>query len=390
MIKSLRIFLTVAVFIFTVSYLQAQVTNFSAIPGLSYNQTQAAKTFDRLSSQTISPDLSTQILYVDALPSDELKAALLDASGYFLANVIRSAASENERQNIYSKIKYHDIDVRNLKGVWVQGKVQGSEFSEDDNSRNKYQSFETGVLAGWDTVFSGQSLVLGVYGRYNKYDIKQDVKNKAEIEGFGFGIYGGLLTDELELKAMVSGSYDNFTTARYISFADRKADADFSGMTIDVDFEGAIRSYVTESVILRPLAGIEIKSANYGSFNEKNAGDLSLKVSGSNYLRGTARIGLGVGSDDDAQLEWYAGVEGRHLLTEAEPEITAAFFGTSEDFESKGAKEGSTIIGLAAGSSYRISDNFKISANAGYQSADGYQNIFGSLGIRYLLTGLKK
>ncbi|MCL1972284.1 MAG: autotransporter outer membrane beta-barrel domain-containing protein [Endomicrobia bacterium] len=388
MIKSSKIFLTAALFVFALSYLhtQAFATNFSAISGLSYNQTQVAKTFDILSAQAIGSDLAGQISYVDALPTDDLKkSALLDASGYFLANVIRSATSENERQNIYNKMKYHDINVHNLKGLWVQGRTQFSEIAEDDNSKNKYNNLETGMLAGWDTVFSDHGFMLGFYGKYNKHDVKQDVKNTAGIEGFGFGVYGGFLKDEWELKAMVSGNFDNFTTVRYVDFADRKARADFSGMTIAVDFEGAIRSYVTESVILKPLAGMEIRSMNYGSFNEKIAGDLSLKVSEGNYFRTAARIGIGIGSDDDVRLEWYADVEGRYLLSEEEPEITAAFAGTSQEFQSKGAKEGSTIIGLGGGGAYRISDKFKIFANISYQSTQDYQNISGNFGVRWLL-----
>jgi predicted outer membrane repeat protein len=366
-------------------------TDFSSIAGLSYNQKQVAKTYDKLSSQVLSADLDQQITDIDSLANDDLKKdALSDSSGYFLANVIRSAASGSDSRDIYSRIRYHDMDAHNLSGIWAQARVQNSEINGDENSVNKYKDLEAGALAGWDIMLDDHNTAFGIYGKYNSQDIKQDKKNTAALQEIGVGVYGGFLQDDWEIKGLISGTVDNFKTERYISFADRKAEADFSGMTLGFDVEGAIRAYVTDSVLLRPFAGIEVKNTSYGSFDEKNAVDLSLQVESDSYTRSLARIGLGVGSDDDVQLEWYASVEGKYLLTSEEPEITALFATTSDSFVSRGAKEGSTIIGFAAGGSYRVSESFKVFANLNYQSSEGYQNMYGNLGVRYMLMGSGK
>lgn len=367
-------------------------TDFSLIQGLSHNQMQTAKTFDIISgNDNLSLDLDEQISTIDAYVDDNLKkAALLDASGYFLANVIRSAVLSGSRHDIYSRLRYHDTDAHNLSGIWTQVRTQAGEFADDENSKNKYKNFETGVLAGWDIMLEKRSMALGFFGKYDRHDIKQDPKSEATIDEFGFGVYGGILKEDWEIKTLISGSGDNFNTVRYIRFADRKAEADFSAFTFGLDFEAAIRSYVTESILLRPFAGIEIKTTSYDSFEEKNAGDLSLKVDSGNYSRSFARIGLGVGSDDGGQIEWYANIEGKYLLTKDSPEITASFISTSERFNSEGAKEGGTAIGFGAGGAYKLSRKFKIFANASYQHTEGYQNIYGNFGVRYMLFGSGK
>ncbi|MDR2426406.1 MAG: autotransporter domain-containing protein [Endomicrobium sp.] len=361
-------------------------TKFSEISGLSYNQMQVAKTFDSISSRTISFDLDEQISAIEVLDNDDLKkSAFLDASGYFLANIIRSAAFESGKQDIYNRIRYQDINTRNVNGIWVQATVQNSEIDEDENSADKYKDYETGALSGWDIMFDDYGFLLGVYGKYAKHHIQQDLKNEAVLEGFGAGIYMGILKDDWEIKSFLSAGRNNFVAERYINYASRTAESDFSAMTVSADFEGAIRSYVTEAVLLRPFTGIEFKNVAYDSFNEKNAGGLSLNVNNGNYSRSTARIGLSVGSDEDVSFEWYAAVEGKYLLTDETSEIISSFAAAPDKFTSKGAKEGSTIISFGAGSSYRILHSFKIFANMSYQYSDGYHNIYTSAGIRAMI-----
>lgn len=362
-------------------------TDFSSLQGLSFNQLQVAKTFDRVSGDSsLSLDLDEQISAIDAMANDALKkSALLDASGYFLSNVIRSAATGSDRYDIYDRLKYHDMNAHNLSGFWAQARGRYDETEGDDNSRNKYKDSEIGALAGWDIMLEDRNMSFGFYGKYNKHDIKQENKNEATIEEMGLGFYGGYLKDEWEMKVLLSGSADNFETTRYIGFADRKAEGDFSGITLGMDLEGAIRSYVTEDVLLRPFVGLEVKHTSYDSFDEKHAGDLSLHTDSGDYSRSIVRIGLGISSDDDMAFEWYGNLEGKYLLTEDTPEITSAFASTSGNFKSKGAKEGSTIIGLTAGCSYTFLNNFKVFANANYQHAENNLNVYGNVGIRYMI-----
>jgi predicted outer membrane repeat protein len=365
-------------------------TKFSKISGLSYNQLQVAETFDKISSsQTISADLDERIAEIDAFGTDDIKkSALFDVSGYFLANVIRSAAVGSEKQEIYNRIRYQDMNAHNLCGIWAQARAQSSEIYEDENSRNKYKDYAAGALAGWDMMFDKSGFLLGIYGKYDKHEIKQDLRNEATLEESGGGIYAGVLKDDWEIKTLISASADNFVTSRYVTFANRTAKAEFSAVTVAADFEGAIRAYVTEDILFRPFVGIEFKNTAYESFTEKNAGDLSLNVNDGNYSRSSARIGLGIGSDEDVTFEWYAAVEGKYLLTPETPEITSSFIAAPETFKSKGAREGSTIIGLGAGASYRLFNIFKIFMSASYQYADGYQNIYGTAGLRCMFGSL--
>jgi hypothetical protein len=361
------------------------VSNFSQLHRLSFNQEETAKTFDRLSLAS-SGDMENIINSVSAGNGAQQRDFLSGASGYFLANVIRSTAFDGGHNEIYDRIKNHCRHNETNTGIWSQAAAGQLRYGGDENSPGRYEDLRKGILAGYDRYAAESKVVLGIYGKYKEHDINQKTGNSASLKDMGFGVYGGYAGEICEIKILAAASYDEYETARYVSFAAEKAKADFSGYTYGGDVEGALNIALSESVNVRPYAGIEAKNASYENFKEKGAQPLNLEVKNGDYLRSAGRAGVSAGFDNKT-FGAYAGAEAKYLITGAAPEIEAAFEGTRAEFTSRGYGESLMMYGAGAGASVRIFKGLKIFANAGYYETGTLRSIYGNAGIRYAFCG---
>ena len=366
----------------TVSLIGDSVTTgFSKLGGLTFNQKQTAKTYDLL-SLTSTGDLDAIISLIEGHDDAGQKKALAQASGYFLANIIRSVAANAENNEIYDRIKNHCPDGHSSNGLWGQLRGAAVTYSKDENSLNDFKDTSYGAMIGFDRFMEDNGIMLGAYGKYTSHDISQDPENEANINSTGLGFYGGFVKKSWEIKALISGSYDTYNTTRYIPFADRKAKADFDGTTLGADIEGALKFGITEFTDLRPYAGLEAKNSHYSSFSEKGADSLDIDVLGGTYTRSAARLGVGA-VYDNALFSWYVSGEAKYLINGEEPEIEGNFSGTSALFRSRGTTEGDMIFGALVGASVKLNKELKLFINGNFYAADRYQNIYGNIGIRY-------
>ena len=328
-------------------------TAFTSLAGLSYNSMQVAKLFDSVTTESgrinATEDFLNDIFMLDSQSDNVKKQGLSDMSGYFIANVIRSAGLMSDNGEVYDRIKYQDFKTIDMDGIWVQARGQYNKISSNDNSPEDYKDTMTGFTAGWDKMHDEFGLLIGVFGKYNNNTIEQSAENSADVQGFGAGVYSGLVRDEWELKALISGNFDTFETHRKIRYLDRTADGKFDAFTFGFDVEFGVKTYVTESIYFKPFGGIETKAVSYNGFKEENAAGVGLDIKGDIYTRGLGRIGLIVASDDDQKFEWNAGLQGKYLFVGDEPEIESQFLGSAIKFSSRGAKEGNTLLGVSGG-----------------------------------------
>ncbi|MCL2144748.1 MAG: autotransporter domain-containing protein [Endomicrobia bacterium] len=360
-------------------------TNFRYLSGLSFNQKQTAKTFDALSENSAG-DLDGVISVIEAGSDKEIKNALAQSSGYFLANVIRSAAIDLENKELYYRIKNHCSHGEG-SGLWAQFNYNAIKNSSDENSLNDYKDTVAGMTAGYDMYKDGK--MAGFYGKYNSHNISQDPKNEADMANVGVGVYGGIIEPKWELKGNISGSYNDFSTSRYIPFLNRKAEAGFNGTTFGADMEGTFKYKLSYDFELRPFAGLEFKKTYYNDFSESGAGSLNLDVEGGEYTRSAARIGIGTFYEKKF-VSLYISGEVKYLLSEEFPQIESSFENTKVIFKSRGAQEGRAELGASAGVSVRIIDSVKIFTNTSFLAAEKYSNFYANLGARYNFCKLRK
>jgi len=254
-------------------------------------------------------------------------------------------------------------------------------FKKDENSLEDYKDLSYGVMLGFDRFLADSDLMWGAYARINKDNVEQG-KHKADGNKNGLGLYGGYLKDGWELKAMLLGSYDRFSTER-AAYDGTIAKADINGVTVSADLEAAIKIWLNDDMNFRPYAGAEAANSMYGGFKESGAGIYDLDTRSGNYLRTAGRIGAGLDYEKGRWI-WYANVEGKYIIDGTKPEVKSQFADTGIEFYSRGAKEGSIQIGAGLGGEVKISENWKGFANAKYYAAERYENAAGNIGVRYM------
>ncbi|MCL2144299.1 MAG: autotransporter domain-containing protein [Endomicrobia bacterium] len=376
-------------------------TDFGALKPLTYNQSQTASAFDKMSVNpgnwgTILTDMKSKLDSNTASSIAEVKNFLAQTSGYFLANVIRNIAADSPNNEVYDKIRGRDAGMprgevtNNNSGLWVQLKGGVESFKKDENSLEDYRDMSMGVMFGFDGFleeqFAGGDIMWGVYGRINKDNIEQG-KHKADGNKNGLGLYGGYIKEGWELKAMLLGSYDRFNTER-MTYGGQYAKGEIKAMTVSADLEGSIRIRLTEDMKLKPYGAIEAESVMYGGFKERGAGQYNLDTKEGSYLRSAARAGMGLDYERGIWI-WYANAEGKYIIEGTKPEIDSEFERTGADFKSRGTEEGKIEMGIGTGGEVRIGEKWKAFANVKYYSGERYENMYGNIGVRYLI-GEKK
>ena len=364
--------------------------NLEKVQSLPYNQSQIAGALDKISANPgkwsgILTQMKAKQESGNAEDLAEVKNFLKEtASGDFLANVVRNLAADSPNNEIYDKIRNHKDGRGTNSGLWVQLKSGIESFKGDENSPDDYNDVSMGVMFGFDRFlsekFAGGDIIWGVYGRINKDNIEQG-KFSADGNKNGLGIYGGYLKDRWELKGMLLGSYDKFSTERDVSVYVAKAD--INAVTVSADLEAAINMALTENMLLKPYAGLEAANSAYEGFKERGADIYNLDVEGSSYLRTGARVGAGIDYEKDIWT-WYANAELKYIFEGIKSEIENKFENTGVNFNSIGAEEGKVQIGLGLGGEVRIARNWKTFANVKYYTAERYENLYGNIGVRYM------
>ncbi|MCL2485071.1 MAG: autotransporter domain-containing protein [Endomicrobia bacterium] len=349
-----------------------------------HNHIHTARILDDLSiDDIISDDMADIITELMTRSDREVEDTLLSMSGYFLPNVLRSIAGAPANE-IYDKIRNHAREDRTNSGLWAQVRGEIAKFAENINSPQDYKDSSLGLMIGFDRYIADNGLMWGAYGRFNSHNIEQG-NNKADGTNKGLGVYGGLIKADWELKALISGSFDNFDTKRYVytPLGNRTAIGEIESFTLSGDIEAALKYAMSEKMKFRPYVGVEIDDVNYKGFTESGAGAVNLEVKGGNYIRSAARLGAGIEYD---KTEWsvYARAEGKYLMTGFEPEVESRFEGTNTHFTTKGTEEGKLQIGLGLGGEMFVSENWKLFANANYYTAERYSNMYGNVGVRYV------
>ncbi|AKL97645.1 hypothetical protein [Endomicrobium proavitum] len=371
-------------------------SNFESIGNATFNQTEVAKAFDKLSvDNTVAVHQFISNLWNSgAYTNEEKKSILSEISPYFITNVIESAAQDSDNNELYDRIKNHSRREHTNSAIWAQVTGGNTKLGGDENSLGEYKDNRYGVMAGFDIYFGSMSSInktmLGIYVNYKDHSITQQ-ESKATLNKMGLGFYGGYIEESYEIKAMISGSKDSYETTRAIKLngfaADRTASGKFDGLTLGADVEGALKYKIGNNTNFRPYAGAELKNVSYDGFTETGASELNLKVEAGNYLRTTARLGAGVNYDDKTWAG-YVNLEGKYLLTGKKYEIESVFEGTDVKFLSRGYEENGLILGATLGGSVRITEGLKFFINANAHTAEKFTNLYANAGLRYNFCGI--
>ncbi|MDR1195381.1 MAG: autotransporter domain-containing protein [Endomicrobium sp.] len=364
---------------YNIPYNYAVNGKFAALNGLTFNQKEIANVIDRILLNPPSSFGTTIDNLFNNLNENEQRHALSKLSGYFLANVIRNAASGSPSGEIYGKIKNHAKKDMANNGIWAQTKVGREIFKSDGNSVGDYKNLFLGAMGGFDRYIEKKGILYGIYAGIDKDRIEQR-SDKADGQRGGFGLYGGYFKGFLELKGMLFASADKFDTKRKVF--GKTAKAAINAATVNADIEGALKLWFTKHINLRPFAGIEVSNTHYGRFKETGASEYNLDVRKGNYFRSAARSGITIEYETEKR-SFYAGVEAKYLMSENKPEIKSSFKHTNMTFRSAGSEEGWVEYGIGAGTEFEIIKNLKAFANVNLIDAEKYGSLAVNTGIMF-------
>jgi predicted outer membrane repeat protein len=367
--------------------------NLAKTAELNRNQRESARALDVLAQDDSYPDLIKIIDIISDLNDGSplgiinTKEALTKVSGHFLANVIRSGLDSNDKRDVYSRIssiERIDNNDKLYKNLW--GHIIGdySKYGSSKTTTGTYEAGKYGAIAGMDVdLYDRCNLILGCYAKVDRHNIS-NIVNRAQINNFGIGTYGGYEEDQWEVKACLNGNYDTYNTERHIKFAtlDRTARADFSGFGFTADVEGAYKIELEEFLIFRPFIGAEFGLNSYGTITEKGADSLNLEVKSGNYLKTLLKAGLGC-KKDIIRYSLFANLEYKQVLVGDLPEIDCTFEGTQEVFNSYGIRTGKNIFGIDIGGNYILNKDISLFAKTIFSFAKKYEDIYATVGAVY-------
>jgi predicted outer membrane repeat protein len=353
--------------------------SFSAMKDLGFNRYQTAKALDAV-SQNAQGDADAVISFIEGFGENEVRNALLESSGYFLANAVRSAAADSDASFIFSRID-SDASIKPNDKFWTQYGNANAQFFSDKESPRDYNYSSNAVAAGYDAWLE-RDITGGIFVKRVSRFAKQGGANSADILNAVIGFYGGYVIGNWQIKTLLSGSFDRYSTQRRIEFADRTAEADFGGSSFYADVEGARKYNIGRETMLKPFAGISAANTAYRSFKETGAQSLGLSVRRGSYFRSVMRFGAQI-EQESSYFKWHLKGGGAALLSGKYPEIESTFLNEEPVFLSRGSEESIFSFEFSAGAGISISKALQLFASTDFNasSQSSFFNI--ALGLSY-------
>lgn len=177
-------------------------------------------------------------------------------------------------------------------GAWTQ--ALGTVMHQGGEGANSgYNATVDGILVGIDRLFYEHILVGFCFGyAYNK--IKSlDLNTVSGIDSSQANIYGGIISEDNYLNAILSFAYNRYNSSRQIYFGsvNRTAKSDYGGNQFSAYIEGGY-NFRNTGFKITPLVSMQYLHLHINEYSESGAGDINLTVENQKY--NVLQSGLGV------------------------------------------------------------------------------------------------
>ncbi|MCL2485072.1 MAG: hypothetical protein FWF32_03335 [Endomicrobia bacterium] len=358
-----------------------RATTFNDLPGLSHNQSEVAKTLDKIAyGMTFINDMWDMIDLLDTSSPAEVREALSQLNGSFYANAVSVALSGSVSDKLFARIKKRGDGLGKIdNSVWTQLYVTGFNFNGDSNSEGRFSSNGTGMLLGAD-LYTRDNLVSGAYFGYASNSLKQRY-DSGSMSDVTFGAYGGLwVNDKINVQGDLSFGAQSYSAERDIKFYGVKTNSDFNSVSFRADVQGEYVVPLTDKINLKNYTGLQMGFVNSGSITESGGNAANLKVNSGSYSKIALLFGAGV-ADEISRLSWYAKTNLGINLSGSVNRLEASFINSLSEFDMdiRSAKIPAFSIGLSGGAEYTITKDFSAFTNVSFNNT-GY---FSGIGVNY-------
>jgi uncharacterized protein YhjY with autotransporter beta-barrel domain len=244
--------------------------------------------------------------------------------------------------------------------------------SQLGDTKNSGSSLKAGTLLSVQ-----KNVALGVFVSASNNEITQNYYNRAIVNSFEGGFYGGIFGQNSELKFHLSLGQHNFSTRRNIELVnDYKPLAQFNATS----FKGGLQAtYVSKSVRnfdIKPFVGFRTALISNEEINEKGGEITNLKVLANDYKSLTGFAGLKLQTDAQ-NFSWYIKGEIEYLFlgNDTQSQFQMKFLQDQTQPQGvmniKGLQTDALSLGIAVGIEFPISDSLNLYGDTQYlKSAD--------------------
>ncbi|MDR0485610.1 MAG: autotransporter domain-containing protein, partial [Elusimicrobiota bacterium] len=366
------------------------------IAGLTHNQSEAAKLFDRLDNSKGIEELVTgiSILAIDEENERDgtfknLRKTLDKISGSFIIRSIMSAVYNDSEEIFYSKIREIDARDKNrkLNQAWIEG----------DYNQFRYDGEESFTLGGTDNtgfgfragspIKRGDNSLTGIYAGYESRSLteEQDTADISEIEaGFYYGKYFGVKT---AFKGNIGASLASLDINRKIELPEFQDNLLSNFNTLNIMLNGQLEYTINaaKEVDIKPYIGLKNTFINNAVITD-SGGQAALEVAGGSYLRTLLLAGLRI-EDEKGAFRWALRGYGGYTLIGARPEYEIRLINApieSDVMKVRGMTLGAEV-GVGASAEYIASSRLSVFAGGNFSYGLAFNRLYLSAGITYRL-----
>ncbi len=359
----------------TLSLLISRIlSNYSALSGLTYNQTQVASALDRASAAP-SADLEQVLNAIDDLPVAERPSALVQAGGFIYANLPNYF--KQFKDNAYLRINRAPAEEETFsRNIWVESVNNYSDVKANNNSSDIY-NLSNGFVFGFDKYFKDAALTAGLFAGYAHHNLKHNEKaENLDGDEYQFGLYLLKQGEVLDFKGALSAAYQTDSVERRIAFAARRAKGKLKSYGANIDLEGGVKIFNIGSFTLRPFAGLSASVNKISSFEESGADSINISSDGSTVFLTQGTAGIGV-EKRGKSFSYYADFSAKQNLNTPEVSLNLA----GESYKVKAADYGA-LLGVNIGGVKRFSESISVYADGGADINGTAQNYYLNIGLR--------
>ncbi|MDR1086825.1 MAG: autotransporter outer membrane beta-barrel domain-containing protein [Endomicrobium sp.] len=159
------------------------------------------------------------------------------------------------------------------------------------------------MQAGFDTLKDDAHIFGITAGSIDSKSIEND--DKVDVAGYNVGCYGSYFLDNnLEIRALLAGSREKYTSSRSIKYLNRKTNADFEGYSVNIAAELAYNFYYRDKLRLRPFVGVDYGYVHIDDFIEKGADVADLSVFNNSYKKAGPVFGFQINNGINTKFKW--------------------------------------------------------------------------------------
>ncbi|MDD3053939.1 MAG: autotransporter outer membrane beta-barrel domain-containing protein [Endomicrobiaceae bacterium] len=319
--------------------------------------------------------------YQDTGNSLSFITAMADLSGLMYANSFQSSALlANSKVNMtYNRLI--DFEDRDQNNIWAQ--VYTNTQSIEKNEGNaKFENNVSGLIAGFDT-FTTEDFVVGISGFYGTGQFKQ-LEDKADINDAGVNAYAYYQYDDIEIKGLMGYGIQNYEATRKIRFINQEIKSDYSVNVLNFDIEAAYKYSLNNTMILKPLVGLNCTVTSNDQILEKGDLEQKLCIDSGNYTKADFRVGIGLQSNNSSKFNWYVSAIAKQIVDGDKLTMTASFAEIpNEKFEIESTKLSSSVFSGNIGGLYTLTQDVNLFIDLSSDTSSSTNMLSGNVGASY-------